>query len=156
MAMAQGRGAQGAEKRAAHKIGAGTASAQPPASLSVKIVDGRVYVRAEINGRKVTLMLDTGSAQTVVEPEAIGLSAVETAKLPHVVSLGAFGENTVAVAREEVKVGKRDVTLTLVLAHVAPRQSHLPHFDGLLGVDFLSRFKSVAVSYQEKALLLVE
>ena len=132
----------------------GLAHARAPVSIPAKMVDGRAYVQAQINGREVTLMLDTGSAQTFVDPAAIGLSAVETARMPHLASISAFGETSVAVAREEVKVGKKEVTLTVVLTRTAPQQGNLPHFDGLLGVDFLSQFKSVVVSYEDKAVLL--
>ena len=130
----------------------------PPAAdkqvIPVKLVNGMVLVPVNVNGSDVLLMLDTGATNTVISPKAVHMpmfAATQTATVTE-----GHEQVSVGVARLDVRLGKAQFdSSVVVLTDLAPAQrTRYGKFDGLLGENILSQFKSVCLDYQNKVIEL--
>ncbi len=98
-----------------------------------------ILVSARINdGGPVTLVLDTGADRTVVAPLALWRLGISTRDAPRVEVKGATGTSQAEVVRvDSVEVGEARAGPLLIIAHDAGFKDA----DGLLGRDFLEKFK---------------
>jgi hypothetical protein len=126
--------------------------AAPPGGLQYEALpliqssQNHLLVRAEINGKPATLVLDTGapvSAICVDRAEHFGLKAVGSkSTLPSHVSInGAF--NRISIAHN-LRLGLLNlVDEPVVLINIAKRRGTTLESDGILGTDVLSPLKAV-------------
>jgi predicted aspartyl protease len=105
------------------------------------MVTGGLVVEATIAGMRRRLIADTGAAVTIITPQvAESLTALTPPGLFHrVVFLGAMREMTVPVMRLPA-VGVGAFRVEGIDAGVMPLPPRL-FADGILGVDFLGRFR---------------
>ncbi|MEM6971800.1 MAG: TIGR02281 family clan AA aspartic protease [Pseudomonadota bacterium] len=111
--------------------------------------DGHYRTDAEINGRPVTLMVDTGASMVVLPYEAVSRVGIDPTSLEFNMPVStANGRSTVApIELREIRVG--DIVVRDVPAAVAhPGRLH----SGLLGMSFLDRLSET--SFQGQRLYL--
>ncbi|MEM6676519.1 MAG: TIGR02281 family clan AA aspartic protease [Pseudomonadota bacterium] len=111
--------------------------------------DGHYRAQAEINGRVMTLMVDTGATMVVLPYEEVaGIGIDPTALDFHMPVMTANGRSTVApIEIREIRVG--DILVRNVPAAVAhPGRLQM----GLLGMSFLDRLSET--SFQGERLFL--
>src|SRR5215813_3672300 len=116
---------------------------------------GLVLVKAEINGKVAVLIVDTGSNQTIISSE---MADVPARSLHNVVATekGSGFSGVGSFTRATLKVGPLTWSDRKVVAmdmHVFSK-SLGQTADGLLGMDFLSEFKSVVVDLKNHRLIL--
>ncbi len=113
-----------------------------------------ITVEVTINGREKLLILDTGASQTMLgrrTAQELGLQETQRA-----VGRGAGGEVEIAhVAVDLLAVGDLAIhDVTAVVMDLEEIQAHMGgDISGVLGFDFLSRFK-VTIDYRAKKLTL--
>ena len=109
-----------------------------------------LLVQVRINDIPAVMILDTGSAHTIIQPDLLGSKAPKVAPANPINGVGLTGD---AVACEvqlqlgEWKWKRRRVAvmnLTRLLAVYDER------VDGLLGLDFLEEFSSVSIDIQAR------
>jgi hypothetical protein len=113
-----------------------------------------IFIRAVVNGRPVTLLVDTGAASTFVAGDLVGVnrSAIARARFRPEGGLDVSGVWKTASLeldpswREEVKVGAAN------LATVSARYRR--PLDGILGQDVLGRFARVTIDFEAGKLIL--
>ena len=122
-------------------------------SIPVEVRDGAVFVSVRINANNVTLLLDTGASNTIVDPKAVG---VAEAGLVHASFLAEGHTNvSVAVIKLDLQIGKAKFIVPVVMDKLTVLQTRFGNkVQGLLGNDVLTQFKSVTISYQTKTLEL--
>jgi len=122
-------------------------------SIPVEVRDGAVFVSVRINANNVTLLLDTGASNTIVDPKAVG---VAEAGLVHSAFLAEGHTNvSVAVIKLDLQIGKAKFIVPVVMDKLTVLQTRFGNkVQGLLGNDVLTQFKSVTISYQTKTLEL--
>jgi clan AA aspartic protease (TIGR02281 family) len=114
----------------------------------------RVIVQASIDGVTAPMALDTGSPGMVVSfelAERLGLFAQDSGKL--VVQAAGIGGATPAIRTIVGSVAVGGARSTFVPTTVT--QSLSESFDGLIGMDFLSRY-SVNIDSQRRVVVFVE
>lgn len=115
---------------------------------------GHIVVETRLNGvGPFRFVIDTGSSITVIYEDARARAGIEALPNLKVHLFGISGANIFPLARvAEIRVGNelwRDARVALL-----PNDSPIAaRFDGILGVDFLSRY-AVLYSRREKVLLL--
>lgn len=118
----------------AEKTGAG-------GTTTIRYTPGqRIIVDAKINGGTATrLLLDTGADTTLISPlvlSAAGASLIRGGTAARIVGVTG-GSDVQRVAVDSLEVGEARVSGLQVVAHDMGQ----PGIDGLLGRDFLDRFK---------------
>lgn len=114
-----------------------------------------LLVHVSINGKSALLILDTGSAHTVLRPEVLGLkrSAVTPARTSP--SGGAFMGDAIGRA-VTLQVGDRTWRkyriVVMDLSQVLAAYQESP--DGVLGLDFLQNYRRVAIDLHERIIML--
>lgn len=110
-----------------------------------------ILVSAKINGQgPVTLLLDTGADRTVVAPLALWRLGISTRNAPRAEVKGVTGASQAEVVRvDSVEVGEAKAGPLFIMAHDAD----LKQADGLLGRDFLDKFR-VTIDSKEGAVIL--
>ena len=122
--------------------------------IPAKLVDGMFFVPVSVNGSNVVLMLDTGATNTVISPKAVHMpmfAATQTATVTE-----GHQQVSVGVARLDLRLGKAqfDSSVVVLTDLVAAQRTRYGKFDGLLGENILSQFKSVCLDYQNKIIEL--
>lgn len=110
-------------------------------STTIRYTPGqRIIVDAKINGDTATrLLLDTGADTTLISPlvlSAAGASLIRGGTSARIVGVTG-GSEVQRVAVESLEIGEARVSGLQVVAHDMGQ----PGIDGLLGRDFLDRFK---------------
>jgi hypothetical protein len=113
-----------------------------------------MVVRVRINTRPAILILDTGSAHTVLRPEAAGVprSKLIPARKSHAgagFTGDAFSKEVTLQIGEQV--WRRRVVLMDISDILAAYQENL---DGVLGLDFLRQYSRVTVDLREQTISL--
>lgn len=122
---------------------------QVPYELAKRRAGLLLHVR--INGRPAVMILDTGSAHTIIQPGVLGGEAPRVAPArPGASGAGFLGD---AVGREvQLQVGewewKRRRVVVMDLARLLAVYDE--RVDGLLGLDFLQEFSSVLIDTETK------
>ncbi|MEL6211265.1 MAG: TIGR02281 family clan AA aspartic protease, partial [Pseudomonadota bacterium] len=115
----------------------------------IRAWDGHYRAEAEINGRPMAMMIDTGASMVVLPYEAVSRIGIDPTALDFSMPVAtANGRSTVApIELREIRVG--DIIVRDVAAAVAhPGRLHM----GLLGMSFLDRLTET--SFQGKRLYL--
>jgi len=135
-------------------LGSAVCAAADKQVIYVKVVEGMVFVPVKVNGSDVLLMLDTGATNTVVSPKAVHVPVNAASQMATVTE--GHQQVNVAVARLDVKLGEARIdSAVVVLTDLSPAQAaRYGKFDGLLGQNVLSQFKSVRIDYQNKVIEL--
>lgn len=114
-----------------------------------------ILLHVLVNNKPALLILDTGSAHTVLRPEVVGVNPKELISTPAASGGEFIGD---AVGREvtlqvgSLKWEKRKVAvmdLTQVLS-VYPEK-----VDGILGLDFLKEFSQVTINIKDQTITFI-
>jgi hypothetical protein len=114
---------------------------------------GSMLVPARINSKPALLIIDTGSAHTIVRPSVAGVSPAELA--PPLVGAGIMGD---AVGREvTLEVGRqvwqrRGVAVMDLSQMLAAYRETI---DGLLGMDFFLEFSQCVINLKDRTVTFV-
>lgn len=121
-----------------------------------------LFIEIKIGKRTSRLLVDTGASKTVFDSHQV-LKFVKKKKLKtHAtksVGLGVSEVETKVVKLKELKFGRLKVSkmevAVLDLSHVnqSYSQLELPNIDGVLGSDFLMKYKAV-INYKKSTILL--
>jgi predicted aspartyl protease len=114
-------------------------------------VNGRSVIVPVTFNRSVNanLLLDTGASMTMISPRLATTLALPSTGAGLFSGIG--GTVSAPIARvESIKVGDAEISGMAVSVHDVSR---FPHFEGLLGMDFLGRFQ-VSVDAAKKLLVL--
>jgi len=112
-----------------------------------------MLVRVRINDRPAVLILDTGSAHTIVRPELVGVNPKELIPTEIAGSSGGFVGD--AVGREvSLQVGswtwkKRKVAVMDLSQVLSLYQEKI---DGILDLDFIKEFRQVTINVKEQTI----
>ena len=141
-----------AESRdSAVEIPTSSAAAQRGAMIIPVNLKGRSVIVPVTFNRSVNaeLLLDTGASMTMISRRLATNLALPSSGAGLFSGIG--GTVSAEIARvDSIKVGDAEVSGMAVSIHDIPR---LPHFEGLLGMDFLGRFQ-VSVDPAKKLLVL--
>lgn len=115
-----------------------------------------ILLHVRINDKPALLILDTGSAHTILQPEFLGINPAELAPTRFGSSGGGFVGD--AIGREiTLQVGIRKWSKWRVaimdLGQVLSAYSEKP--DGILGLDFLQQFSQVTINIRDKTITFV-
>jgi hypothetical protein len=119
--------------------------------LPIKIRDGRIYIRAQVNGRSAKLLVDTGSSSTTFSQ-----------KLVPNTNKGCIGANH---ANSSISAFRIAVRFTLGDAKLPEQRCSFRRSvlvgdfefldaDGLVGLDILNLFQSVTLNFKDFMLVL--
>lgn len=114
---------------------------------------GSLLVRARINGRRVILIVDTGSSHTILLPSAAGVNPAELAA-PRT-GAGVLGD---AVGREvTLEIGERvwQRRRVSVMDLSAALSAYREKIDGLLGIDFFLEFSQAAINLKGRSISFI-
>jgi hypothetical protein len=139
----------------AHAVGRDGKGAGIGLSVPFEFAQGRgsMLIPARINSKPALLIVDTGSAHTIVRPSFAGVSPAELA--PPLVGAGVMGD---AVGREvTLEVGRqvwqrrRVAVMDLSPVLSAYRET----VDGVLGMDFFLQFSQSVINLKDRTVRFV-
>lgn len=129
----------------------------------VRLEDGyHIFLTAKINGKKATLIIDTGASRSAFDKERIKKFADKNKFEKHERLASGIGTNSMksqVAVLDTFGIGKITVknylAILLDFSHVvtAYRQMGIKPIDGVLGSDILRKHKAV-IDYGKKKLLL--
>ena len=132
----------------------------PPETDSVQVpfnlVAGHIYIPGNVNGRRLTFILDSGASANIFHRPALdGLDLPVVGKLP---AAGVAGYEMVDLVRtDSLGIGGlvllNQVGGVLDLSLLSGRQPDSVPFGGVMGYDFLSRFPFL-IDYQKELLTI--
>lgn len=123
-----------------------------------------LFINLKVNDKPCRLLIDTGASKTVFDSERV-LQFVKAEKIISneikSVGLGVTEMDTKLAKIKKIqtgkfRIGKMEVAV-LPIAHVNTTydQLQLPHIDGVLGSDFLMKYKAV-IDYHRSVLKLTK
>ena len=114
-----------------------------------------LLVHVWINGKHALLLLDTGSAHTIVRPELVGLKRSETKPARNAQSGAGFIGDAIG-AEVTLQVGSRTWQKYRVAAMDLSQvlSAYQEDLDGVLGLDFLRGFRRVTINLHEHSIEL--
>ena len=136
-----------------------TGSSNVPENLSIPFEyasdRAALLVHVSINGKQVLLLLDTGSAHTVLRPEVVGDRRSELRPARTAQSGAAFIGD--AVGREvTLHVGdhiwQKYRVAVMDLSQVL--SAYQDNLDGVLGLDFLQNYRQIAIDWRQRRMTL--
>jgi hypothetical protein len=114
-----------------------------------------ILISAEINGKPVTLILDTGATQTILDAQLLGLTNLDL-KMSRFSDSGPGLRGEAVWATARVKLGERtwhdQRIVAMNLKDLTPRYGRPVH--GILGQDILSQFDRVTIDFRARTLVL--
>jgi len=132
----------------------------PPETDSVQVpfnlVEGHIYIPGNVNGRRLTFILDSGASANIFHRPALdGLNLPIMGKLP---AAGVAGWEMVDLVRtDSLVIGGlamlNQVGGALDLSLLSGSQPDSVPFGGVMGYDFLSRFP-LLIDYQKELLTI--
>ncbi len=142
---------------------------EKPPKYKVKIIieeiekkNYHLFIELKIGEKKSRLLVDTGASKTVLDKESV-LKYVKKNTIKKIdtksVGLGNIEVETRIVELKSLRFGRMKIrkleVAVLDLSHV--NQSYtmiqLPEIDGVLGSDFLMKYKAI-INYEKKLLVL--
>jgi predicted aspartyl protease len=133
--------------------------------ISIKEIDKKNYhlfIQIQIKKISLRLLVDTGASKTVFDRKHV-LKVAKESKIKALetksVGLGASEVETQMVKLKELKFGRMKVekmeVAVLDLSHVNHSYNllELPQIDGVLGSDFLMKYKAV-INYKKSIVVL--
>jgi len=128
-----------------------------PIELSFQL-DGRhsaILVSAEVNGKPVTLILDTGATQTILDAKLLGLTNLDL-KMSRFADSGPGLRGEAVWAEARLKLGgctwRDHRVVAMNLDALTARYGRTIH--GILGQDILSTFDRVTIDFRKHTLTL--
>jgi aspartyl protease family protein len=118
----------------------------PDGPVEVKIrkrLDGHFTARTEINGKPVSMIVDTGASTIVLRPEDAEKAGIDVSRLSYTVPVLTANGRTVAARVRLDSVSLGPLTRHKVDALVAQPRALT---ESLLGMSFLSRLRSYEFS----------
>ena len=116
-------------------------------TLPFRSVNSLILVDAKIDGRPVTLLVDTGANRTILNAKSFGRASLPVSQ-PFNQGAGIIGNAL------RLRVGLEIANQILFSQHVSvmnledlSKRFGIP-FDGLLGQDILDQFRSVRIDYK--------
>ena len=113
-------------------------------TVPIEVAGNAMLVRATVNrSQRVLLLVDTGAASTVIRPlvlRRLGASIPTDAPRRRLVVMGG---QTLDVPFVTVTMQVGDATIERLAVGVAEASPGAPDLDGLLGADFLQRFRMI-------------
>jgi hypothetical protein len=107
-----------------------------------------LYVKAQINGREATMLLDTGARFSVVRPEIVGMSPIDLKVARFSKDGPGFGGEAIGF-RTTVRLGDKTwrdhVVSVMDMSEVD--KVYERRVDGLLGEDLLCKFRRAEFDY---------
>lgn len=126
-------------------------------ALEVNGTFGSILVRAEVNGRPATLIVDTGSSHTIVSSELLQVHpfALARADTPSKGSgyIGSAGWAKATVELGALKWPDRQILVMNDFEEIS--NSMKQRVDGILGEDILKEFDSVVIDFKHHRLFLL-
>jgi len=118
---------------------------------------GAILVRAQVNGRPATLIVDTGSSHTIFSLELLHVrpSALERADTP---AKGSGYIGSAGWAKATVELGALrwpDQKILVMNDFQEISNSMKQRVDGILGEDILREFNSVVIDFKHHRLFLL-
>lgn len=111
-----------------------------------------VLLEVQVNGKQGLFILDTGSKHTVVSHALAGVSNLDL-KAAQMAGQGINGEAIGTAVT--LKVGRAREQVTVAAMDISGLQKRLGRpVDGLLGQDFLTRFRRVTIDFKARKLIL--
>lgn len=114
-----------------------------------------ILLSAELNGKPVTLLLDTGSTYTILDAHLLGLTNLDlkTSRFSDS-GPGLHGEAVWAAARLRLgaRIWREQRVVAMNLAPLASRYGRPIH--GILGQDILRQFDRVTIDFRARTLVL--
>ena len=129
-------------------LAAGPGSAQPGVvRVPFRAVNSLILVEAKVNGRPVTLLLDTGANKTILNAKAYGIAHLPASQPvnrgPGIVGNALRWRVDLEIANQFLFSQQVSV---MNLDELVRRFGF--HFEGLLGQDILDQFRSVRIDYK--------
>jgi hypothetical protein len=117
---------------------------------------GSILIRAQVNGKPATLVVDTGSSHTILSSELLQLRplALEHADAP---TKGSGYVGSAGWAKATVEVGTitwQDRRVLVMSDFQEISNSMKRRIDGILGEDVLKEFDSVVIDFKHHRLVL--
>lgn len=114
-----------------------------------------ILLTLQVNGHPRTFMVDTGANQSVVSPEAAGLSTAEL-HTANFTTAGAGYHGEAMWQELDLALGHRKWNRrpTVVMDLSAASRAFDEKIDGLLGEDFLAEFSEVTIDFKAKVIRL--
>jgi Aspartyl protease len=117
---------------------------------------GSIIVKAQVNGHPATLVVDTGSSNTILSSDLLQIQplAVQPAYAP---SKGSGFTGTAAWAKATLEIGAfrwPDRKLLVMSDFHDLSHSMKQKVDGILGQDVLREFDSIAIDFKHRCLIL--
>lgn len=108
-----------------------------------------IMVSARINSQEATFLLDTGAQRTIITPQLSGLSPVELANSPQIKidSPTLAGSSIVPVVSVRFGIGNTLLTTRVIVTSIRK-------YDGIIGNDVLSQFKTITIDHKHHTLIL--
>lgn len=129
----------------------------------IKLDDGyHIFIQAMINGKKATLIIDTGASRSAFDKDRIKKFVGKATFIKHKKLASGIGTNSMKsqiTSLNSIRFGKIEVkNYTAVLLdffHVvkAYREMGVKPVDGILGADILRKYKAV-IDYGRKKMIL--
>jgi predicted aspartyl protease len=113
-----------------------------------------ILVEGQIDGKKVTFLLDTGANHTIVSSRSYGDAQLLLRRAQRNRNAGIAGES-VRLPVNLTLAGLVWPGQTVTVMNLDDLQEALGlHFDGLLGQDILREFRSVHINYRDHVIEL--
>jgi predicted aspartyl protease len=122
----------------------------------VAIAPGAMWLAAvEVNGRPMTLLVDTGASQNVISKRAAAAAGIEGKfQMP---AMGVGAEMVSIAQLDTLKVGAWSGTEQVcALMDLSGAAASMPGLDGILGMPFLMKFKFVEFDFHRRVLRLAD
>lgn len=114
-----------------------------------------ILISAEVNGKPVTLILDTGATQTILDARLLGLTNLDL-KMSRFADSGPGLRGEAVWAEARLKLGSRtwrdQRVVAMNLDQLASRYGRPVH--GILGQDILRTFDRVTIDFRKRTLTL--
>ena len=115
--------------------------------LPFTVKQGLIHVKGEINGVTLRLLVDTGSAEVVILPQAAAKLKLVSPREVNRKSAAKF------IKLDSVKLGDAEVKgIEAVIHRPAGERAISAGYDGIVGYPFLSKFK-VTLNYRDRVLV---
>jgi hypothetical protein len=125
-----------------------SSSAQPGVvRVPFRAVNSLILVEAKVNGRPVTLLLDTGANKTILNAKAYGIAYLPVSQP---VNRGAGIVGNALRLRVDLEIANQYLFSQQVSVMNLDELARCfgIHFEGLLGQDILNQFRSVRIDYK--------
>jgi len=125
--------------------------------IPFRTVQSLIVVEGKVNGNAATFLLDTGANRTIVSAKIYGSGRFNLQRMPRRYGGAGFaGYSLRRPANLELAANIWTAQEVSVMDLDELKQMLHMEFDGLLGQDFLSQFRSVRIDYRAHVIELQE